>query len=186
MRGSPPPPRWPAPETEPDNPCSQNPGQECVGTRRTLDALSKVHNVNIITLDILWTSRYQGLSRWTAIMGFIDGTKLGDVKILAKDVHAFKRLSELSPPAHSSWGPSSSPDSELSAPSPTCVTAKCLPFRKDGGAYAESDILTAHEVRLARGCLLRFWEKDMAVNVITAGIKHQWSSEIKHSVSFHT
>lgn len=138
MRGSPPPPRWPAPGMEPDNPCSQNPGQGCVGTRRTLDALSKVHHVNIITLDILWTSRYQGLSRWTAIMGFIDGTKLGDVKILAHDVHAFKRLSELPPRCSLKLRTSSPPDSELSAPSPTCVTAKCLPFRKDGGASAES------------------------------------------------
>ena len=68
-----------------------------MGTCRTLDALSKVHRVNIIILDILETARYRGLTRRTAIMGFIDGTKLGDVKILAEDVHVFKRLSELSP-----------------------------------------------------------------------------------------
>ena len=97
MLGSPPPPRWPAPEMEPDSPCSWHAGQGCVGTRRTLDTLSKVHHVNIITLDILGAARYRGLTRRTAIMGFIDGTKLGDVKILAEDVHIFKRLSELSP-----------------------------------------------------------------------------------------
>ena len=68
-----------------------------MGTRRTLDTLSKVHHVNIITLDILETDRYRGLSGQTAIMGFIDGTKLGDVKILAKDIHVFKKLSELLP-----------------------------------------------------------------------------------------
>lgn len=35
-------------------------------------------------------------------------------------------------------GPSSTPDSELSATSPACGTAECLPFQKDGGASAES------------------------------------------------
>ena len=59
--------------------------------------LPNVNYVNIITLDILETARYQGISSQTAIMGFVYGTKLGNVKILAKDLHVFKRLSESSP-----------------------------------------------------------------------------------------
>lgn len=89
-----------SPEMEPDKPCSP---AHSAGLRRdsgpttSPGTLSNVNYINIITLDILETTRYRGISSQTAITGFVYGTKLGNVKILAKDLHVFKRLSESSP-----------------------------------------------------------------------------------------
>lgn len=118
--------------------------------------------------------------------------KGNNVQILPKDLHSFKRLSELSP-IISLLTEAQAPVLPLTLNYPlhplTCATAKCWPVGKDvKGASAES----GHSKCVARcswdttcsWLFINIGEKDTVLSDVTASVRYEGGSGCKHTVRF--
>lgn len=112
---------------------------------------------------------------------------------MAEDLHVFKGLLESSPIIllfTDAWDTALFLNLNYLQRSLTCVTAKCLSFRKDWGTLLSQDVLnvslSAHEEQLVPGHLLIFLRKIYNAIGYNTGTKCWWSLEIKSAASYKT